>query len=214
MSRKPSNIFNKNFCNLKCKQLYQLKYGHLINQHLVNQVEKICFICGISFNVPKNREHSAKYCSKGCLGKANGRKGKVLYKKKILITCEKCGKEFEKKPSTIRKLNFCSTTCMGDYYSESKMFTGENSGTWNGGDIGYYGPNWLHQRRLARKRDQFTCQDCGRTEKDYGKELSVHHIIPFRKFNGDWERANVLNNLICLCEYPCHRKRHSNTVDV
>jgi 5-methylcytosine-specific restriction endonuclease McrA len=94
------------------------------------------------------------------------------------------------------------------------MFTGENSGTWNGGDIDYYGPNWLHQRRLARKRDQFTCQDCGSTEKDYGKELSVHHIIPFRKFNGDWENANVLNNLICLCEYPCHRKRHSNMVDV
>ncbi|TDL77612.1 HNH endonuclease [Rhodococcus qingshengii] len=103
---------------------------------------------------------------------------------------------------------------MGDYYSESKMFTGENSGTWNGGDIDYYGPNWLHQRRLARKRDQFTCQDCGSTEKDYGKELSVHHIIPFRKFNGDWENANVLNNLVCLCEYPCHRKRHSNMVDV
>ena len=168
----------------------------------------------MNFNVPKNREHSAKYCSRGCLGKANGRKGKVLYKKRILISCEKCGKQFEKKTSTLRKLNFCSITCMGDYYSESKMFTGENSGTWKGGDIGYYGPNWLYQRRLARKRDQLTCQDCGRTEEDYGKELSVHHIIPFRNFNGEWERANVLNNLICLCEYPCHRKKHSNMIDV
>jgi 5-methylcytosine-specific restriction endonuclease McrA len=73
----------------------------------------------------------------------------------------------------------------------------KKSGTWSGGDISYYGPNWLKQRRLARKR----------------KELSVHHIIPFRSFNGDWERANELPNLICLCEYPCHRKRHSHMTD-
>ncbi len=102
---------------------------------------------------------------------------------------------------------------MGKYYSESKMFSGENSGTWNGGDISYYGPNWLSQRRLARERDQFNCQSCGITEEQYGKELSVHHIIPFRNFKGDWEKANELVNLICLCEYPCHRKRHSKMVD-
>jgi len=209
ITRKPSGIFNTNFCNQKCKQAYQIQNGHLINQHLRKQVDIICANCGQKFSVPKNRERTAKYCSKGCLGKANGRRGKIQYKNQIRVTCTNCGKDFEKKPSTIRTLNFCSITCMSKYYSDSKMFSGEKSGTWNGGDIGYYGPNWLSQRRLARERDQFTCQNCGITEEQYGKELSVHHIIPFRIFNGDWEKANELSNLICLCEYPCHRKRHS-----
>ncbi|WP_431731888.1 HNH endonuclease [Bacillus timonensis] len=37
----------------------------------------------------------------------------------------------------------------------------------------------------------------------------MHHIIPFREFDGDWKSANKLSNLVSLCEYPCHRKRHS-----
>jgi len=98
---------------------------------------------------------------------------------------------------------------MGIYYSESGMFSGENSSTWAGGDIGYYGPNWYANRKKARERDNYICQDCGKKEEQYGCELSVHHIIPFRNFNGDWEKANQLTNLITLCEYPCHRIRHS-----
>lgn len=101
---------------------------------------------------------------------------------------------------------------MGSYYAENQMFTGENSGTWAGGEINYYGPNWYHQRRKVRKRDNYTCQDCGITEKEYGNQLSVHHIGPFRNFHGDWRKANELSNLISLCEYPCHRKRHSKMV--
>jgi endogenous inhibitor of DNA gyrase (YacG/DUF329 family) len=207
--RKPSIIFKTNFCNQKCKQAYQIQNGHLINQHLKDQIEIECAYCEVKFSVPRNRENSAKFCSRQCLGKSNGIRGKILYKNQTLVTCSNCGKDFEKNPSTIRPLNFCSIACMGKYYSENKMFSGENSGTWNGGDIGYYGPNWLCQRRLARERDQFTCQNCGITEEQYGKELSVHHIIPFRNFKGDWEKANELSNLTCLCEYPCHRKRHS-----
>lgn len=207
--RKPSGIRNHNFCNHECKRLYQLKNGHLINQHLRKDVLIICKLCGKEFNVPKNREHTAKYCSKNCLGTANGERGKVQYKTKIKVNCTNCNKEFEKKPSIIKKLNFCSVECMGTYYAESQMFAGENSGTWAGGDISYYGPNWINQRREARKRDNYTCQDCGVTEEEYGHELSVHHLTPFRNFLGDWKNANNLSNLISLCEYPCHRKRHS-----
>lgn len=207
--RKPSAINNTNFCNHKCKQEFQLQNGNHINQHLKNQVLKVCIICGEEFSVAKNRENTAKYCSKKCLGKANGRRGKLILKKQILVQCSNCGTEFEKKPSTYRSLNFCSIKCMGEFYSRNQLFSGENSGTWNGGDVSYYGPNWLSQRRLARERDQYTCQDCGITEEQFGKELSVHHIVPFRKFKGNWEKANQLENLITLCEHPCHRKRHS-----
>lgn len=213
LSRKPSEIRKTNFCNHQCKAEYQRK--NKITQHLKRQVKKSCLTCGKNFEVPKNREHSAKYCSRHCLGLANGKRGKVQYKKRVEITCSYCGQQFERKPSTVRNLNFCSMKCMGKYYTESEMFSGENSGTWAGGDITYYGPNWLSQRKKARERDNFTCQDCGITEEQYGRELSVHHIIPFREFNGDWEKANQLSNLITLCEYPCHRKRHfkKNLVD-
>lgn len=210
LTRKPSEIRNNNFCNHECKRLFQLKNGHLINQHLRKDVKVVCQYCGKEFIVPKNRQITAKYCSKSCLGKANGERGKVQYTKRFKIYCINCNKEFEKKPSTIKQLNFCSVECMGTYYKNSQMFAGENSGTWSGGDINYYGPNWLNQRRKARERDNYTCQDCGITEEEYGHELSVHHITPFRDFNGDWEKANKLSNLISICEYPCHRKRHSN----
>jgi hypothetical protein len=210
--KKPSEIFNKNFCNLECKRKYQIKNAHLINQHLKKQVKLRCENCGYVFEVPQNRAKTAKYCSKKCLGQANGKRGKVTYKRRIVINCSNCGNQFEKKPSEIKNLNFCKVSCMATYYSETKMFAGDKSGTWAGGDINYYGPNWLCQRRKARERDNYTCQDCGIPEKEYGKELSVHHIVPFRSFNGDWNNANKLSNLVTLCEYPCHRKRHSKII--
>lgn len=211
--RKPSNINKTNFCNINCKKLYQIQNGHLFNQHLRKDVEVKCLTCHQMFIVPKNREHTAKFCSKECLGKANGIRGKEQYRNRIIVSCSNCHKKFEKTPSTIRKLNFCTVACMSTYYAEKEMFAGANSGTWTGGKVSYYGPNWYSQRRKVRARDEYTCQDCGITEAEYGQELSVHHIIPFKQFNGDWKKANQLSNLISLCEFPCHRKRHSRMVD-
>jgi predicted HNH restriction endonuclease len=34
----------------------------------------------------------------------------------------------------------------------------------------------------------------------------VHHLIPYRTFNGDYLAANRLANLISVCR-PCHWKR-------
>lgn len=129
--------------------------------------------------------------------------------KKVEVKCFHCGKIFSKKPSDIKlkKWLFCSVECMGVFYRESGRFAGENNGAWNGGDISYYGANWLGQRELARERDCYKCMDCGISELEYGRELSVHHIKKFRDFNGDWQSANRLENLLSVCE-PCHRKRH------
>ncbi|ANB55778.1 HNH endonuclease family protein [Anoxybacillus sp. B7M1] len=161
-----------------------------------------CSFCGKGIIRKPSEIRENNFCDRHC-------RRKYLNSKRVIVVCNNCGTKFEKKPSVVRNLNFCSIKCMGDYYGKSGMFSGENSGTWAGGDIEYYGPNWRIQRRKARERDNFTCQDCGITEAEYGQELSVHHIIPFRAFNGDWKRANDLSNLITLCEHPCHRKRHS-----
>lgn len=124
-----------------------------------------------------------------------------------MVTCSFCKTTFNKKPSVVKTLNFCTVECMGIYYSENQLFSGENSGTWSGGKITYYGPDWLRQRREARKRDEYACKRCGIHEKEYGQELSVHHIIPFSTFT-DYQEANDLANLLSVCE-PCHRIIHS-----
>lgn len=67
----------------------------------------------------------------------------------------------------------------------------------------YYGANWDKQRLSALKRDNFRCQTCGISNKDI--TLHVHHIQPFRTFEGDYRSANQLDNLATLCP-SCHRR--------
>jgi transposase-like protein len=77
----------------------------------------------------------------------------------------------------------------------------------------YYGPNWDEQREARLDRDGWECVVCGMTnaehEKEYNRELNVHHIRPLRKFRDgdsiDFEAANAIENLITLCG-PCHHK--------
>lgn len=214
------------FCSKKCADNHRRKYKNCIicNKQFYpkdkrkltcseecyhklknkDKIEKECEICGKKFHIPKCRE-KAKFCSPECYHKSR----KTGRRTKSNCVCDYCGNEFYKAKSLQEKHqhNFCSVKCMGKYYSENKLFSGENSGTWNGGKKTYYGENWLSQRRKARKRDNYTCQRCGITEKEYGQELSVHHKIPFIMFK-DYKEANRLDNLICVCE-PCHRKIHS-----
>lgn len=48
--------------------------------------------------------------------------------------------------------------------------------------------------RQARKRDNMTCQKCGRREG----EIHAHHVVPL-----DEGGADTLDNVIMLCQ-PCH----------
>ena len=80
-------------------------------------------------------------------------------------------------------------------------YCGAENSRWKGGPFPY-GPDWLIQRRRARIRDNFTCQQCGVTEAELGHRLSVHHIRPFRE-----SKDNSLENLISLChtrDNGCH----------
>jgi 5-methylcytosine-specific restriction endonuclease McrA len=89
---------------------------------------------------------------------------------------------------------YCSPKCKGERVRELK---------YRGGPFRMYGSNWDAQRRLARKRDGYTCQDCGQRQ---GKlKLDVHHLKSRRSFGRDYISANRLENLITLCR-PCHVK--------
>lgn len=166
-----------------------------------------CETCGLEFKREENRIKNRIFCSKECFSKGS--------ENRKTRPCSNCGENITKKKSDFfvrngkeKKEVYCSYECMGEHYSEEGRFSGVNSGTWNGGKVDYKGPTWLRQRRLAKNRDNSKCQKCGILEMDYnGKELSVHHIIPFILWNNSSE-ANKLNNLITLCE-DCHRKEHS-----
>jgi 5-methylcytosine-specific restriction endonuclease McrA len=85
--------------------------------------------------------------------------------------------------------------------------SGENNPAWVGGYQPYYGPSWTRARRAARERDNYACQECGKTEDQIDSELHVHHIKPFRLFGSkNHRRANSLSNLICLCP-NCHSRQ-------
>jgi ribosomal protein L37AE/L43A len=63
--------------------------------------------------------------------------------------------------------------------------------------------DWNIARKLALKRDNYTCQKCRRTER-----LQVHHLVDFKK-----TQDNLLSNLITLCIY-CHQGLKGSTNNV
>lgn len=207
ITRTKSNIKTNVFCNDVCKGRYIGKnFNNYTHRNPEHKISKLCLNCNKNYYIPNKRKNS-KFCTQNCRAEYYAKditKNQINRKK---VDCDNCNNQFEKKVSDVRNLNFCKTDCMYEYYSKENLFTGSNSGTWNGGKQGYKGKNWLSQRRKIRKRDNYTCQECGITEDKYGQELSVHHIIPFIMFD-DYKKANKDDNLICVCE-PCHRKIHS-----
>jgi len=79
---------------------------------------------------------------------------------------------------------------------------GKGNPNYTGGHINDYGLNWGSQKRKAKKRDNHQCQVCGYVSGG-DRVLDVHHIKKAKLFDGDFESANHLNNLITLCR-KCH----------
>ena len=157
-----------------------------------------CLNCGKEFKSGKGR-------AKWGRGKTCSRKCQYQYLKKIrphkLIQkkCLNCGKIFFKNPSTLNAKKgigkYCSRKCRDIHWK------GINNPNYLTGGNDYRGSNWQSQKRKARKRDNYTCQNCGYVSKT----INVHHIIPYRYFNNNYLKANNIDNLICLCP-KCHRE--------
>jgi len=168
--------------------------------------------------------------------KSCAKKGKLnsKYKGKIKIICSVCEKNIERCPSRINKHNFCSKDCKNKFHSifmTGKKFpqnSGENNACkrlevrekiskkirgknhWNYIDgrsnLDYPEEYTSHLRQKIRKRDNYTCQNCGIIEEEYiiiyGKILDIHHI-DYNKFN------NKEDNLITLC-HQCNVRANFN----
>lgn len=117
--------------------------------------------------------------------------------------CEICGEEYKTGgPKKAQRRVTCGVECFKEWLTG--RYRGEKSFSWKGGYDQYYGDNWQEQRNKARERDGYQCQVCGISESDNPRQLSVHHVTPVREFEQP-EDANVLTNLVTLCE-PCHSK--------
>ncbi len=97
------------------------------------------------------------------------------------------------------ELRFCSPQCRRAWAEEAPSLAVSLDGR-----PGYRGANWEEQARQARQRDGFRCRLCGVSEEELGRQLDVHHQIPYSSFKSNLE-ANKLENLISVCP-ACHPK--------
>lgn len=187
---------NKNFVTKVSQKRYQ-KYG--LPKFCSTKCRKehytaVCSYCGKIFHCPPsvvNQRKSKKvFCSNNC-------RNAFFHPQR---TCKQCGKVlFNQRWAKDRP--FCSRKCYSEYLSLNNCQ--ENHPRWTGGFANHTGREWRQAQRLVRKRDNNTCQLCGVTAKQLGKNMDVHHIIPFRI-----SQNHSPDNLICLCP-SCHTKLDS-----
>ena len=102
-------------------------------------------------------------------------------------------------------------SCISKYLWNSsryrKLHSKENASNWQGGgSFEPYPLGWTRKlRKHIRKRDNYICQICGRSELENKRKLSVHHV--------DYNKNNLNPlNLISLC-VVCHSKVNYNRKD-
>ena len=139
-----------------------------------------------------------------------GEEQKVRREDDIAVRCMQCGKRFAQPRWYAEKgirSQFCSNKCRTHWESdESFELVLEGRPEYRGG-------NWKNQADKARARDGYCCASCGMTEDALGRQMDVHHKIPYRLFDSPQE-ANKLSNLISLCP-SCHKKiEHAGRADM
>jgi hypothetical protein len=153
----------------------------------------------------KNLWENPEYRQRQTISRSKKRGRSTEY---LTIVCEYCGKVFEAAAWNIKR-RFCSPQCYGKYISENHL--GTKAFNWRGGKKkSFHNPYDINfdvqLRDLIRKRDKYTCQICGISEKVsivlYGRKLHIHHI--------DYNKSNSCQfNLISLCT-SCHIKTNYN----
>jgi hypothetical protein len=168
---------------------------------------KTCSVCKKSFDTYSNR---AKYCNK-CKGERHE------------FNCLNCGKKYIRNDNSVyckscKELKvYCSCGCgtLLSVKTDARHYKfirykrghgrtgkriGEDHPSWAGGPekAGYALGFRKTLKARVRLRDNYECQECGKTEEANGKKLSCHHI--------DYDKNNHdIDNLISLCKY-CHTK--------
>lgn len=206
-----------NFCGEDCygKWHSENHVGEDASHYKGGKIEVECANCGDSFEkFPSDvAGTNFSYCSHECQDEHRSEvyvgENHPTYAR-IAVKCYHCGDELEVVPARYEKQErfFCSQECKAATWSDE--FAGGGNPSWKGGVSRYYGSGFsASYRSEIRSRDGKRCQDCGMTAEQhmekFGRDLEVHHIIPFRLFEDGDEAAHQPDNLITLCR-PCHRK--------
>jgi hypothetical protein len=133
-----------------------------------------------------------KFCSYKCNYDYN-RKNYIRRRVEKEIECKGCTKKFI---SQFSNQLFCSTPCRDLFHREEyKKLSKE--GNFDIKDGKYFA--YLKIRFELFKRDNFTCQYCGRNIKEDGIKLHVEHIIA--KNNGGTDEISNLTTSCDECNY-------------
>lgn len=211
----------RKFCSYECygQWISETKRGPDAPRWNGGKVKVNCAQCGTTLTRSRSEVENRSerfFCDLTCRGRwmsenMQGEQHPMWEGNHLETGCAFCGKPLTIPRWRATRANrfFCDYKCMGNWSSEN--LCGDKRYNWKGGKLPYYGPSWHAQKKRARKRDKYRCQECGITQKSLGRALDVHHIIPFREFGYvigenslDWV-ANCLSNLISLCP-SCHKQ--------
>lgn len=118
-----------------------------------------CKICGKLFEYYPS-EQNGKFCSGECYHKSRG--------VKLLVKCEHCGKEFERRISMLKDHVFCSNDCRAAHWNNKVELTCKVCGKkfeWRASRLKYYTTECcsIKCRGIARRnRMKHTCKGCGK----------------------------------------------------
>jgi hypothetical protein len=186
------------FCDWNCYQAYRSK----------NKTRRTATKCAhCEKRLPKHPPAKSKlsqnrYCNRQCWIAAK--------QKTHIVACAHCGQPLAIEEWKIKKQPrfFCGQKCYRQK-TKQEFIEAHPEGKKPSEKIDY-GPNWYKQRQAAVRRDNKRCRRCGVVRSANGRDLDVHHIVPFREFryirglNNNDQVANALDNLITLCR-ECHQ---------
>lgn len=76
-----------------------------------------------------------------------------------------------------------------------------------------YPSDWDKRRKIVYKRDNYTCQNCGRKGGPMGQaELHAHHVVP--KSKGGTHRVENLQTVCKECHDAIHGRRLAPTARI
>ena len=161
-----------------------------------------CEHCHQEFQINENGR-PPRFCSVRCRVKWHNNQP-------ITVVCPDCKRETVITKAAARRQK--SGRCVA---CANSARSGTLSSTWRGGchqwSPGRFGKDreglsWKVQRRLARDRDNDTCQLCGKHHPNWRPD--VHHVTPFRL-----SQSHALPNLICYCR-SCHLKEEAKVQEL
>ena len=211
----------KNYCSFECSLIARRQGLYKAGSPPKRGKYISCLICGKKYWAQDNQiKRGTRYCSKECLGKANGNrlKGKKApwngdaAKQK---ECKICGRTFEFYESQTKNGvgGFCCSRKCADQW-HAMQIQGTNNPNWAGG-LSYepYSPEFnKKQKERIKLRDGYVCQLCYRRQDSdtnilscktaWNEGLHIHHI--------DYDKKNNRPlNLISLCR-ACNMKVNQN----